>query len=168
MSISMHQMLVPVANRALGNLAANLKKGEAFTQAKNVPGENLLHTRLIFDMLPLTKQVQIATDTVTRAAERLAGVEHKTFDDNETSFAELAARLERAISYLKSFKPEQFDGSDTRDIHVAMRSGDLDFKGLKYLQYFVLPNMYFHCATAYAILRQSGVELGKRDFLGAP
>lgn len=168
MSISMHQALIPVATRAFTNLAANLKKGEALAEAKGVPGENLLHTRLIFDMLPLTKQIQIATDIVTRGAARLAGVEPETFDDNETSFAELGARLERAIGYLGSLKPEQFEGSDSRDIHVPMRSGDLDFKGLVYLQYFVLPNMYFHCATAYGILRQSGVELGKRDFLGTP
>lgn len=168
MSISMYQALIPVATRALGSLAANLKKGEALAHAKKAADENLLHTRLIFDMLPLTKQVQIATDVVTRGAARLAGVEPETFEDNEASFAELAARLDRSIAYLKSFKPEQFDGSDTRDIHVPMRSGDLDFKGLVYLQYFVLPNMYFHCSTAYAILRQSGVDLGKGDFLGTP
>lgn len=166
MSISMHHILVPVATRALRNLAANLKKGEALAKAKGVPEENLLQTRLVFDMLPLARQVQIATDTVTRGTARLAGVEPETFEDTESSFAELDARLDRAVAYVESFKPEQIDGSETRDVHIKLRSGDLDFKGLEYLQYFVLPNLFFHCTTAYAILRESGVDIGKHDFLG--
>ncbi|MDN5925271.1 MAG: DUF1993 domain-containing protein [Xanthomonadales bacterium] len=167
MSISMYQMLVPVTTHALRNLSAVLKKGEAFAKTKNTPEENLLQTRLLFDMLPLIRQVQIATDTVTRGAARLAGVEMQTVADTETSFAELCARLDAAIAYLESFQPEQIDGSETRDIHMKMRSGDLHYKGLDYLQFFILPNFFFHCTTTYAILRQSGVELGKRDFLGA-
>lgn len=167
MPMSMYQALVPVATRALHNLSANLKKGEAFAQARNSPAENLLQARLTFDMLPLIRQVQIATDTVTRGAARLAGAEPQTFADTETTFAELHARLDRASACINAFKPEQIDAGETRDIHLQMRSGDLDFKGLDYLQYFVLPNFFFHCTTAYAILRQAGIEIGKRDFLGA-
>lgn len=166
MSMSMYQALVPVAIRALNNLSAVLKKGEAYAQTRNAPEKSLLQARLSFDMLPLTRQVQIATDTVTRGTARLAGVEPQTFEDTEASFAELYARLDRAVAYLNSFKPEQIDGSEAHDIHMPMRSGDLDFKGIDYLQFFLLPNFFFHCTTTYTILRQSGVEIGKHDFLG--
>ncbi|HET6632492.1 MAG TPA: DUF1993 domain-containing protein [Rhodanobacteraceae bacterium] len=167
MSLSMYQASVPVFARALGNLSAVLKKGEAHAQARGAAAENLLQMRLIFDMLPLTRQVQIAADTATRGAARLAGVEARSFPDTETSFAELYTRLEDSVDYLHSFSAEQIDGSEDRPIHMKMRSGDMHFSGQDYLLGFALPNLYFHCATAYDILRQAGVAIGKRDFLGA-
>ncbi|HXS72977.1 MAG TPA: DUF1993 domain-containing protein [Rhodanobacteraceae bacterium] len=166
MNISMYSASVPVFVRALNNLTHVLKKGEAHAQAKNLEPDLLLQQRLIFDMLPLVKQVQIACDMAARGAARLAGVEPQSFEDNEKTFAEVYARIERASAYVLSFKPEQIDGSEARAIHLKMRNGEMDFTGIEYLQGFTLPNLYFHCTTAYAILRVAGVEIGKMDFIG--
>ena len=166
MTLSMYQASAPVFVRALTNLAGVLKKGEAHAQAKKVEPDALLQQRLIFDMLPLVKQVQIACDMATRGAARLAGVEPQSFEDNEKTFAEVHARIDRAIAYIKTFKPEQIDGSEGRAIHLKMRNGDMDFTGLEYLLGFTLPNLYFHCTTAYDILRVAGVEIGKMDYIG--
>lgn len=166
MTISMYQACVPVAVRALNNLSAVLRKGHAHAQSKQVEDATLLQTRLVPDMLPLVKQVQIACDMATRGVARLAGVEPAAFEDNETSFAQVHDRIERAIAYVKGFSAEQIDGSETRAIHLKMRSGELHFDGQTYLLDFVLPNLFFHCTTAYIILREAGTDLGKQDFLG--
>src|SRR5580698_3900670 len=168
MSISMYQVAVPVFVRALTNLQHVLKLGEAHAKEKNVEGSVLLQTRLIADMLPLVKQVQIATDMAKNGAARLAGVDPLKFEDNETSLDELYSRIERAIDYIKSFKPEQIDGSETRAITLKTRNGDLNFEGQAYLLHYVLPNLFFHCTTAYNILRESGANIGKADFTGKP
>jgi hypothetical protein len=168
MSISMYQVAVPVFVRALTNLHHVLKLGEAHAKEKNVEGSVLLQTRLIPDMLPLVKQVQIATDMAKNGAARLAGVDPLSFEDNETTLDELYSRIERAIDYIKSFKPEQIDGSETRAIQLKTRNGELNFKGQAYLLHFVLPNLFFHCTTAYNILRESGANIGKADFTGKP
>jgi len=166
MTLSMYQASVPVFVRALGNLAHVLKKGEAHARAKNVTDEVLLQTRLIPDMLPLVKQVQIATDMAKNGAARLAGVEPLQFEDTETTLEQLYARIDRVLDYLKTFKPEQIDGSETRPIHLKMRSGELNFEGQTYLLHFVIPNVFFHCTTAYDILRKAGTAIGKVDFIG--
>jgi Uncharacterized protein conserved in bacteria len=166
MTLSMYQASVPVFVRALNNLSAVLKKGAAHAQAKGVTDEVLLQTRLIPDMFPLVKQVQIATDMVKNGSARLAGVEPPTFEDNETTLAQLYDRIERTLDYLKGFKAEQIDGSEQRPIHLKMRHGELNFEGQAYLLKFVIPNLYFHCTTAYDLLRQAGTEIGKTDFLG--
>ncbi len=168
MSISMYQVAVPVFVRALTNLQHVLKLGEAHAKEKNVEGSVLLQTRLITDMLPLVKQVQIATDMAKNGAARLAGVDPLKFEDNEASLDELYNRIERAIDYIKSFKPEQIDGSETRAITLKTRNGDLNFEGQAYLLHYVLPNLFFHCTTAYNILRESGANIGKADFTGKP
>jgi uncharacterized protein len=168
MSISMYQVAVPVFVRALTNLHHVLKLGEAHAKEKNVEGSVLLQTRLIPDMLPLVKQVQIATDMAKNGAARLAGVDPLSFEDNETTLDELYSRIERAIDYIKSFKPEQIDGSETRAIQLKTRNGELNFEGQAYLLHFVLPNLFFHCTTAYNILRESGANIGKADFTGKP
>ena len=168
MSISMYQVAVPVFVRALTNLHHVLKLGEAHAKEKNVEGSVLLQTRLIPDMLPLVKQVQIATDMAKNGAARLAGVDPLSFQDNETTLDELYSRIERAIDYIKSFKPEQIDGSETRAIQLKTRNGELNFEGQAYLLHFVLPNLFFHCTTAYNILRESGANIGKADFTGKP
>lgn len=167
MTLSMYQASVPVFVRALSNLAHVLKKGEAHAQAKGIAHEVLLQSRLYPDMFPLTRQVQIATDMVKNGVARLAGVEAPKFEDNETTFAELDARIERAIAFLGSLKPAQVDGSESRAIHVPRRSGALDLQGQPYLLDYVFPNFFFHCTTAYDILRHGGVEIGKMDFIGA-
>ena len=167
MTISMYTASVPVFVRALNNLTHVLKKGEAHARAKQVPEPDaLLQQRLIFDMLPLVKQVQIACDMAARGAARLAGVEPQSFEDNEKTFAEVYARIERATTYVQSFKPEQIDGSEDRPIRLKMRNGEMDFTGMEYLQQFTLPNLFFHCTTAYDLLRVAGVEIGKTDFIG--
>jgi hypothetical protein len=166
MTLSMYQASVPVFVRALGNLADVLKKGEVHAKSKNVTDEVLLQTRLIPDMLPLVKQVQIAADMACRGAARLAGVEPMSFEDNETTLEQIYSRIDRAIEYIKTFKPEQIDGSETRTIVLKMRTGEMTFEGQAYLLGFVTPNVFFHCATAYDILRVAGTEIGKTDFIG--
>lgn len=166
MTLSMYQASVPVFLRALSNLQHVLRKGEAHAQARKFEPSLLLQARLTADMLPLTSQVQIATDMAKNACARLAGVDPLKFEDNETTFAELHARIERAIDYIKTFKAEQIDGSETRAITIKSRSGEQHFEGEGYLLHFVIPNVFFHCTTAYAILRVSGAELGKMDFIG--
>jgi hypothetical protein len=166
MTMSMYQASVPVAVRALNNLSAVLKKGHAHAQGKQVEDATLLQTRLVPDMLPLVRQVQIACDMATRGIARLAGAEPAAFEDNETTFAQVYDRIERAIAYVKGFTAEQIDGSETRAIHLKMRSGELHFEGQAYLLDFVLPNLFFHCTTAYNILREAGTDIGKQDFIG--
>jgi len=165
MTLSMYQASVPVFVRALSNLTHVLKKGEAHAKAKGVADEVLLNTRLIPDMLPLVKQVQIACDMAARGAARLAGVEPASFEDNETTLEQVYARIEKAIAYVQGFKAEQIDGSEQRPIHLKMRSGEMNFSGQEYLFGFTLPNLYFHCTTTYVILREAGAELGKTDFI---
>jgi len=168
MSISMYQVSVPVFVRALSNLRAILEKGAAHAEAKKFKPEVLLNDRLAPDMHPLTRQVQIATDQVKGCAARLAGVEVPKFEDNEASFEDLYARIDKTLAFVKSLKPEQIDGSENKDISLPTPRGPLEFKGQPYLLFFVHPNLYFHCTTAYAILRHNGVELGKMDFIGKP
>ncbi|MEW5316525.1 MAG: hypothetical protein WDW38_007893 [Sanguina aurantia] len=112
-------------------------------------------------------QVQIATDMAKNGVARLAGVEPLKFEDNETTIEELQARIGRAAEYINGFKAEQLDGSEDRAIHMKTRVGELNFTGQDYLLNFVLPNLFFHCTTTYAILRETGAELGKSDFIGA-
>jgi hypothetical protein len=162
----MYQVAVPVFVRALGNLAHVLKKGEQHAKSKNVSDDVLLQTRLVPDMLPLIKQIQIACDMATRGAARLAGVEPQSFEDNETTLAQAYDRIERSVAYVKSFTPAQIDGSETRAIHLKMRNGEMHFEGQAYLLHFVIPNLFFHCTTAYDILRQAGTDIGKTDFIG--
>ena len=166
MSLSMYQASAPVFVRALNNLAHVLKKGQAHASGLNVSDETLLQTRLIPDMLPLVKQVQIACDMATRGVARLAGAEPQSFEDNEASFDDVYSRIQRAIDYINTFKPEQIDGSESRAIHLKMRNGEMNFEGQAYLLSFVLPNLFFHCTTAYNILREAGTQIGKPDFIG--
>lgn len=166
MTLSMYQAAVPVFVRALDNLKHVLKKGQEHAKAKNVTDEVLLQTRLIPDMLPLVKQVQIACDMAARGTARLAGVEPQSFEDNETTLEQAYSRIERVVEYIKSFKPEQIDGSEGRAIHLKMRNGEMNFEGQTYLLGFIIPNLFFHCTTAYNILREAGTEIGKTDFIG--
>ena len=165
MSLSMYQASVPFFIRSLGNLQHVLQKGAAHAKAKNISDEVLLQTRMIPDMLPLIKQVQIAADTAKNSAARLAGVEALKFEDNETTLEQAHDRLTRTIEYLRTFKPEQIDGSEDRAVELKMRSGSQHFTGQDYLFNFAIPNMLFHCVTAYDILRQIGTDIGKKDFL---
>ncbi len=164
--LSIYDATIPALKRALSNLAAILQKGEEYADAKKVEHQVLLNSRLFVDMYPLTRQVQIATDMSKGAGARLAAIEIPKYEDNETSFAELQARIAKTIAFLDAIKPEQLAGAETREITVTIRKTDLKFSGQDYLLKWVLPNVYFHITTAYNILRHNGVELAKQDFLG--
>lgn len=167
MTLSMYQASAPVFVRALGNLAHVLQKAEQHAKSKNVADDVLLQTRLIPDMLPLIKQIQIGCDMATRGIARLAGVEPQSFEDNETTLEQAYSRIDRAINYIHSFKPEQVDGSEKNTIVLKMRSGEMTFDGQTYLLHYVIPNLFFHCTTAYNILREAGTDIGKTDFIGS-
>ena len=167
MSISMYQASVPVFIRGLENLSAILHKAVAHAEAKKIDPSVLVNARLYPDMLPLSRQVQIASDNSKGPAARLAGVERPVYEDTEVTFDELQARIAKTIAFLKTLTPAQVDGSEERDITVQFPGREMHFKGLPYLLGFALPNFFFHVTTAYAILRASGVELTKPDFIGA-
>ena len=166
MTLSMYQASVPVFVRGLTNLSNVLKKGEAFAKDKGANPDGLLQQRLIFDMLPLIKQIQIACDTAARGTARMAGVEPKSFPDAETTLAQAQERIHNTIGYIQSFKPAQLDGCEDKDVVHKSRQGDVHFTGLAYLTDYALPNFFFHCTTAYDILRVAGIPIGKRDYLG--
>ena len=166
MALSMFQSSIPVFIKTLTSLKAILDKGAAHAQAKKIDETVLLQSRLYPDMLPFTSQVQIAADQARAGADRIIGSEPATWEDSEKTFAELVARLDRTITHLKSLTEKQFDGAESRQIKRKVRGEPRTFSGVGYLQQFVLPNLFFHTTTAYAILRHSGVELGKLDFLG--
>lgn len=166
MPLSMHQASLPVLARALANLSAILRKAAASAEKRKIDPAVLIGARLAPDMFPLSRQVQVVSDTAKGAAARLAGVEPPSWPDTETTFDELQARIAKTIAYLESIKPAQVDGAESRTITLKMPDGELKLSGEAYLFNFVLPNFFFHETTAYAILRHSGVEIGKRDFLG--
>ena len=168
MTISMYQVAVPSLVRSLNNLVTILEKGAIHAEAKKIDPSILIASRLSPDMLPLSRQVHIASDIARRGVARLVGVEAPAIEDNETTFAELGDRLRNVVSFIESFTPEQIDGSEEKVITLSIGKETMTFAGQSYLLFFVLPNVYFHVTTAYDILRHCGVELGKRDFLGAP
>jgi hypothetical protein len=163
---SMYQMSVPLFLKTLGNLSAILDKGAAFAASKKIEPSVLLGYRLAPDMLNLTRQVQIASDHAKRASARLAGVEAPPYEDNEASFDDLKARIDKTIAFIKTIKPEQIDGSETREIKLKMSGTEKTLSGQTYYLHNALPNFFFHVTTAYAILRHCGVEIGKGDFIG--
>jgi hypothetical protein len=162
----MYSLSAPLFVRMLGNLSAVLDKGAAFAAARKIDPSVLVNARLFPDMFPLAAQVRIAGDFAKGAAARLTGNEPPKYEDNEASFEELQARIAKTVAYVEQFRPEQFDGADTRTITIKLRGEDKTFDGRTYLANLVLPNFYFHVTTAYDILRHNGVELGKRDFVG--
>ncbi len=167
MTISMYQASVPVCIRMLNNLAAILEKAAAHAEAKKIDPSVLINDRLYPDMLPMGRQVLIASDTAKGGAARLAGLEPPKYEDNEKTFPELIERLRKTVNYLKTLKPEQIDGSEKRSITLKVRDETLTLDGLPYLLNRVLPNLYFHVSIAHAILRHNGVDIGKKDYLGA-
>jgi len=167
MTLSMHQASVPVFLQMLNNLSAILDKADAYAKNHKMDPEVLLNFRLAPDMFPLVRQIQIAADLAKGAAARLAGVEVPRHDDTEKTFADLKARITNTAAFVQSIQPRDIDGSEGRDVTLNIGEQTLSFKGQPYLLHFVLPNFYFHCTTAYDILRHCGVELGKRDFIGA-
>jgi uncharacterized protein len=169
MKISVQAVTVDVFANALTNLSALLEKGLAHATARKFDPSVLVNSRLAPDMFPLSRQVQIACDQAKNSVARLAGLEPPRFEDNEKTIEELRARIARTIEYIKGVPGSALEGAEDRDIRVpAGQDKFLDFKGLAYIQRWVLPNVFFHITTAYAILRHNGVEIGKRDFIGSP
>ncbi|KPF50724.1 hypothetical protein IP87_02255 [beta proteobacterium AAP121] len=167
MSITMHSASAPLFLRTFAAMLVWLDKAQAHAEARKFDPNNYLTLRLAPDMLPFTRQIQIATDGVKGCMARLAGQEVPKWDDTEATLDELRARIRKAIAFVESFSAAQIDGTEDKEIVLPMRSGDpLRFTGEGYLKHFVLPNLYFHASMTYALLRQAGVEIGKRDFLG--
>ncbi len=166
-SSSLSQTSVSAFEIGLNALSGVLDKAAAFAAAKKIDPAVLLNSRLSPDMFNLTRQVQVVTDQARRGSARLAGAEPPSYEDNETTIDQLKARLAKTVAYLKTLDPNQIDASADREITFPIGSGNAQMKGVDYLNHFVLPNYYFHLTAAYAILRHCGVELGKRDFLGA-
>lgn len=167
MKISMFQASVPTFIHKLTNLAAIIDKAIKHAEAKKIDGTVLAGFRLAPDMLPFSAQIQIACDTAKGCGARLAGIDPPKFEDNEKTLPELKARVEKTIAFLGTLTAAQIDGSEDKEIVLTFPSLTLNFVGLGYLNNFALPNFYFHMTTAYAILRHTGVELGKGDFLGS-
>jgi uncharacterized protein len=169
MTVSMYKISVPIFVQFLTSLSTVLDKAAAYCEAKKIEPSALLNARLFPDMFPLARQVRAATDHAVNATARLAGVEPPASGNTEASFPELKQRVEKAIAFIKDFKAAQIDGSEDKAIKITFPSGATrDFTGQSLLLNNSLPNFYFHCTTAYDILRHCGVELGKRDFMGTP
>ena len=166
MAITIYDQLVPGFTKMLTALDKVLSKAEADAAARKIDPQVFVNGRLAPDMLPLTRQVQIMTDQAKGGASRLAGQESPKWADEEKSFADLHARIAKTIAHLKTFKPEDFDGAETRAIELKFPNATFNFTGKDYFLGFVVPNFYFHYTTAYAILRHNGVPIGKQDFLG--
>lgn len=166
MKISMYEASIPTFLHSLNSLKAILEKGVAHAEARKFDPNLLAATRLTVDMLPLTRQIQIASDAAKGAAARLTGVDPPKFEDNETSVADLIARIGKTVDYLQGFKPEQFEGSDERTITIPTPRQTFTFPGLIFLRHWAIPNFFFHVTTAYNLLRANGVEIGKADYLG--
>ena len=166
MAISLYDASIPVFTLSLNNLSAILDKAESHGEAKKVDPKVIPQARLIVDMLPLSAQIQIACDTAKGAAARLAAVAVPKHDDTEATLGELKARVAKTLDFIKTIKPEQLQGAETREVVLQFPQTTLKFNGLNYLTNFALPNFFFHMTMAYALLRKNGVELGKRDFLG--
>ena len=169
MSLSIHDASVPVLARALTNLAGVLEKGRLHAESEKVDPAILLGMRLYPNMFALTRQAQVVSDGAKGCMARLAAVEAPKYEDTESSFEQLKQRIDKTLAFVKGFDARQLEGADSRPVVVKFPNGGVNFKnGWDYLFTFVLPNLYFHSTTAYDILRQSGVELGKRDFMGTP
>jgi len=167
MTMSMYGASVPLFQRALKGLSHVLEKGAAFAEAKKIDPAVLLQSRLAPDMFPLIAQVQLASDQSKGGIARLAGIENPKFADDETTFPQAQERIAKTLAFIGGVAPAQIDGSEEREIVLKMRAGELKLTGERFLIGFAIPNLLFHCTTAYVILRHNGVDLGKRDFLSA-
>ena len=166
MPLSMYQATVPVYVRLLAALSSTLDKAAAHAAAKKVDPAVFITARLYPDMWSLAEQVRAATGHMVRGTSRLAGVPIPTFDGKEATFDDLKARIVKTIAFIQTVKPAQIDGSEDKETTITVAGNPMTLKRAQYLEHFAMVNFYFHCTTTYAILRQSGVEIGKRDFIG--
>jgi uncharacterized protein len=166
MKISMHAMSHDVFRKALTQLLVVMEKGVANAKARNFDPNVFVTQRLAPDMLPFSKQIQLASDFAKNSMARLAGIDPPKFEDNETTIDELIARVKKTLDYIGTVPAAALENSETRDIRIPLRDRTVEFKGLAFLQNWALPNFFFHHVTAYNVLRHNGVDIGKRDFLG--
>jgi hypothetical protein len=164
----MYTASVPVFRQVLGSLAAILEKAESHADLKKIEPDALLQARLFPDMFPLLRQVQVATDFAKGTVARLGGVEVPRYEDSETDFAGLQARIAKVLAFIDSVSREDIEAGDVRQITIGSGDKQRQFDGGQtYLLHYSLPHFYFHATTAYAILRHNGVEIGKKDFIGS-
>jgi uncharacterized protein len=168
MTLSMYKASVPIFVQFLTAQSDCIDKAAAHCEAKQLDPNFFLNMRLYPDMYTYTRQVQQAATQAARGCSALAGTEMPQKPYSEATFAELKARVANTIDYIKGFKPAQIDGTEDKDITLKLGTNERKFTGQGLLLNFILPNFYFHCTTAYDILRHCGVELGKRDFMSAP
>jgi uncharacterized protein len=167
MSTSLYAMTVPAFVRMFDNMLDWLDRAETHAKDRKFDSTQFLSTKLAPDMLPFSRQIQIATDSAKGCVCRLAGVELPSWPDNEATFDELRARVKTAKDFVSTFSAASIDAAASREITVPMRNRDpLKFTAEKFVCHWALPNFYFHATTAYALLRHGGVALGKSDFLG--
>jgi hypothetical protein len=166
MALTMYELTLPPVLRGFDVLSSYLEKAAVFARETGLDPADLIQARLAPDMMPLSGQIQRASDKAKNGVSRLAGVEAPSFADTETTFAELGARIARTTEYLRSIDKRAFEGSDTRSIEIKFRSLSGTYTGERYLTAVLLPDFYFHVATAHGILRHRGLPLGKVDYLG--
>ena len=168
MTISLFDAAVPVFNQMLGGLSGVLSKAQAHVESRKIEPDALLQARLFPDMFPLLRQVRTACDFAKSVSARLAGVDVPVYDDHEVSFADLQARIDKTLAFINGLTPAQFEGSATREVVTqAGTPKEKRFAGTSYLLNYGLPHFFFHVTTAFGILRHSGVELGKKDYIGS-
>jgi uncharacterized protein len=165
--MSMFNASVPVFEIGLNALSGLLDKAQAYAEAKTIDPAVLLNARLFPDMFTFTRQVQSACDQAKNGSARLAGIDPPTYEDSEKTIADLKARIAKTVSFVKTLDAKKIDGSADREITFPLGPNKGHMKGADYLSHFVMPNFYFHVTTAYDILRHCGVQIGKRDFIGA-
>ena len=166
MAISMYEVCIPQTLAMLDNISVLIEKATAHCTAKKIDPTVLVNYRLAPDMLPFSRQIQIMSDQVKGMGARLAGVDVPSYADTETTMDDLKARIAKTKDFLQTLKPEQFAGSEDKQLTMKFGPREVSFQGLDYVRKSVFPNFYFHATAAYAILRHAGVEIGKRDFLG--
>jgi hypothetical protein len=166
MTLSMYQASVPVFLRGLENLSVILAKGAAHAEARKIEPAVFINARLAPDMFPFSRQIQIVSDTAKGCTARLAGAEVPSYQDTESTFAELEARIAKTVAFVKGISAAQIDGSEERKITLKTRAGDLTLRGQDFLFKQALPNFFLHVTTAYDILRHNGVDVGKGDYIG--
>jgi uncharacterized protein len=165
--MNVYDVSIPTFVHTLKSLRAIVEKAAAHAEAKKIDPAVLIGSRVFPDMLPFSRQIQIATDVAKGAAARLAGLEPPKFEDTEQTFPELIARIDRTVEYLTSLAPAQLAGSEDRTITIATPRASFSFPGLVFLRHWALPNFFFHVTTAYNLLRHNGLEIGKADYLGS-
>ena len=168
MATDLYDLTVPPFTRGLRALSGLLDKAVAHAGATGVDPETYLRLRIIDDMHPLAKQIQIACDSPKLCLARLSGVAAPVNDDSETTIAELQQRISATLAYLASIPRDKVDGQEGREVTLTFPGGEMKFLGQLYVTGFAMPNFYFHLTTAYDLLRGAGVPLGKRDYMGAP